>query len=449
MRSSSTAGVLVAAALLVPVAGAAQQDVLALSGGGATVDRTVAVVGDSVILASEIQEQILRLQAQGVELPNDPVAQDSLRRELLQSLITEQLVIQAAIQDTTLTVEESRIDDIVEEEVQRRMQAFGSEAAMREALSSQGMTMSTFREMIRSDARRQHLQNQFMARLEQRDRTVPVSEEELRAFFEENRDRLGPREASVTFEQIILRPTPADSARDEARARAEDVLEMLRTGEGTFDELAREYSEDPGTRDEGGDLGFFRRGQMVPAFEEVAFSLREGETSGIVETPFGFHIIRVERIRSGERRARHILIRSQIGEEDIERARVLAEEVAQQLQDGVPFDSLQERYGDPEQPDSLTVPVNRLAQLPPGYEEALSDAEPGEVVGPVEWGPRERLSISVIRVEERREAGEYTYEDLLPRMRETLQRQKMLDQLIEDLRARSHVEIFDVAGVPR
>lgn len=428
------------AAILHPLPVPAQQQPLGLGQGEATVDRVAAIVGDSVILLSEIQERVLQLRAQGVELPDRPAGQDSLRNEILDQLVSEQLIIQAAVDDTTISVDDARIDEIVSQDLERRIQAFGNEPAMRSALAEQGMTMAIFREMLRSDARRQQLQNQFLARRQQRLSSIPVTEEEMRAFFDENRSLVGRRPASITFEQIVIQPTSADSARAEARAEAERVREMVLAGERSFEELAREFSQDPGTREQGGDLGFFRRGQMVPEFEDVVFSLREGAVSEVVETSFGFHIIRVERIRGAERRARHILIRPDLGDDDVERARVLARDLAGQLRRGASIDSLQAEYGDAQQPDSLTVPTGQLDQLPPGYDDALGGADPGDVLGPIEWGPRDRLNLAVVQVTDVRGEGDFTYEELRPQIRQSLQRQRLLERLIQELRDRYHVE---------
>src|SRR5690606_7857965 len=139
-------------------------------------------------------------------------------------------------------------------------------------------------------------------------RPPPVTEDEVRAYFEAQKEMLGRRPASLTFEQVVVAPRPSDSARTAARERALEILRELREG-ADFAALARRHSNDPGTREQGGDLGWFRRGDMVPQFDSAAFALRPGELSGVVESAFGFHIIRVDRVRGAERQARHILIR--------------------------------------------------------------------------------------------------------------------------------------------
>jgi len=430
--------------LVAPARGAGQEEGrqrLALTSGEELVDRVVAVVGDSIVLQSQVQERVLQLQAQGVDIPNDPEQRRAFRREIVENLVNEQLIVQAALRDTTIVVNEARVEDIVDEDIAQRSRSFGGESAMRQALNQQGMTLESFRSLLETDARRQQLQNQYLQKHRQQLPSVSVSESELREFFEENRARLGRRPATVSFEQVVLHPEPADSASEVARAEAEALLERVRANPDSFAALAEEYSDDPGTRSQGGDLGWFRRGQMVASFEDAVFSLREGQISDLVRTPFGFHIILVERVRSGERKARHILIQPESGGSDLDRARATAQSVADRLRDGASIDSLQAEYGDPAQPDSLTVPTDRLGDLPPGYREALSDAEPGEVVGPLEWGPQQRRNLAVVLVEDVQDEGDFSFEDVEPRIRQSVQQQKLMEELLSRLRERTHVEI--------
>lgn len=441
-RTVVLAGAVALHALVAAPANAQQPSASALAGEGGIVDRIVAVVGDSTVLASQLRDRIRQLGAQGVEIPEDPEARAALERDVLETLVNEQLIVQAALEDTTIAVDESRVDEIVSADLAERSQAFGGEAAMRSALREEGLSMSAFREMLRADARRQQLQNQYLQRQQQqRMSSVPVSEEEMRAFFEQNRARFGSRPASVTFEQVVLRPRAADSARAEARTEAERLLDMLREGEAEFEELAREYSDDPGTREEGGSLGWFRRGQMVRDFEDAVFSLREGQVSDVVETRFGFHIIRVDRVRGAERRARHILIRPEVSSESLDAVRVRAQDLQRRIEEGASMDSLQAEFDSEENPDSLTVPVDDLDQLPPGYADALEGADEGDVVGPVEWGSEGQRSVAVVKVTGRREAGEVGFEDVRSQIQQRLQQEKLLERLFEDLRERTYVDI--------
>ncbi|MFO7695307.1 MAG: peptidylprolyl isomerase [Vicinamibacterales bacterium] len=131
------------------------------------------------------------------------------------------------------------------------------------------------------------------------DPKIAVSEADVKTFYEQNKPRFR-QEDSVHASHILIRtPEQADAAaKAKAKTQADDLLAQLKKG-ADFAGLAKKYSQDPGSAPNGGDLGFFSKGRMVPAFEEAAFGLKPGQTSGVVETPFGYHIIRVSETKAG------------------------------------------------------------------------------------------------------------------------------------------------------
>jgi peptidyl-prolyl cis-trans isomerase D len=169
-------------------------------------------------------------------------------------------------------------------------------------------------------------------------------DEEVRALYDARRDQYDVPE-QVRARHVLLRvprdASPEQTAEVEARARA--LLERIRGGE-DFAAVAAEASEDPGSKDQGGDLGFFPRGRMVPAFEEAAFSLAPGEVSDLVRSDFGFHIIRVEEHRDAEQRP-YESVREELARELLAReaaqagARATAERLAAAIRDGASLES--------------------------------------------------------------------------------------------------------------
>lgn len=146
-------------------------------------------------------------------------------------------------------------------------------------------------------------------------REAAVSDEDLRRHYEQNLARFTvPEQRRASHILVRAERDAAAEARAQARTRAEALLAQARANPARFAELARAHSEDPGSAAAGGDLDWFGRGAMVPAFEQAAFALAAGQVSDIVETDFGFHIIRLDAVRGGERRPFEA-VRAELAEE--------------------------------------------------------------------------------------------------------------------------------------
>ena len=430
-------GWLALAPLLFPAPASAQQP-----GAAEVVDGIVAIAGDSVILRSEVQERLLQMRASGAPMPEDPAGVMRLQDEIVESLVNEQLLLQAAQSDTTIVVSDEELEAIVQEDFDERVQNVGGMGQFMALLGEQGLNLTSYREMLKEQARRQRLQSLWVGRRRADIGPVVVTEAEVREFVDAQRDQLPKRPASITFRQVLVRTEPSDSTREAARLEAERLLGLINEGE-DFEELARRYSQDPSSRAQGGDLGWFPRGRMVQEFEEAAFAMfREGQLSDVVETDFGAHIIRVDRISLGERKARHILITAEANQGDEETARALADEVLERARAGESMRALHEEHGYNAQPplDSLEIFTPQLGSLPPGYVSAIGSAADGDVVGPIEFDDRGKV-FAVVKVLQTRPEGDYTYDDLRTRVEDQLRESKVLDEIIAELRARAHVEL--------
>jgi len=401
------------------------------------VDRVIAVVGDTVLLLSDVQEELQQLEAGG-QLPQDPQQREAVARQMVETRVSDLLLLTAARRQG-VEVRNEEVNEVVEQTLNSVRRQFPNEAAFNAALAQWGRTLDQYRAELFEQQRNQLLIQQFVAqRLRNRSRPL-VSEEQVARAFQAQREALGTRPATVSLQQVIVSPTPSAEARARARATAEDVLRQLNEG-GEFAVLARRYSEDPGSREHGGDLGWFRRGRMVRTFEDMAFSLRPGQISPIVETEFGYHIIRLDRVRGGERQARHILIRAELTEADVRRAHERADSVKTAIRGGASAVNLARQYNTPDGEMEVTrIPLDRL---PPTYEEAIRGVPTGELVGPIELEGATGSRWAVVRVTGRTEAGPYTLDDVRETLRTRLQEQQMVLQLVDDLRNEIHVVVM-------
>ncbi len=409
-----------------------------------TVDRIVAVVGDIPIPATRVDEEVNVRRQQGVEVPTDPEALARFRREVLDAIIEQELLIQAALRDTAVVVSEQDLQQAVEQGLREIRNQFTTELDYSRELRNVGFdSPEDYRLWYTEQKRRELLQQQLFNVLRDRGdiRPVPPTEAELRQYFDETKPRHPKRPATVSFRQIVVAVEADSAAWEAARLLADSVYRLASDTPDDFAVLARRFTDDPGSREQGGDLGYFRRGQMVPEFDAVAFRMRPGQVSPAIRTPFGYHIIKVERVEPAEIQARHILIAPEIMDDDVARGRALAEGVAQQLLDGAPFDSLARVFHD--RLEQSLIEDQPRDQLPPAYRDALAGAEAGDIVGPFQVDAPEgrppKFAVNVL--EDVRPGGEYTFEDLRDRLRSTLSQERAFQRYIERLKEKTYVVV--------
>jgi len=406
------------------------------------VDRVLAVVGNRPILASQVEEEIFSREAQGGKLPDTPEAMQAARRQIVASIIDEELLVQQAQRDTAIKVTDEEIASGVEEQVRKVRGNFTSEVDYKAELQRAGFqTPEEYRRWLSDQQRRAAFQNRLIEKLrgEGKLKTVAPTEKEMRQFFEEQKASLGTRPATLSFRQIVISPKPTDEAKAVTKARADSIVLELRRG-ADFATAARRFSQDPGSKDQGGSLNWFRRGVMVPEFERVAFMLKPGVVSDPVESPFGYHIIQVERAQPAEVQARHILLVPEIDSARVKSARSLADSAAKALAAGASFDSLQRLHHDPSaEREAENVPVTKL---PENYAKVIGQADAGTVL-PVFTlpAPGGRDQFAVLQVTGRRPEGEVKYEDVRDRIRDQLGQQLAIRRYLDRLRKATYVEI--------
>jgi peptidyl-prolyl cis-trans isomerase C len=178
-------------------------------------------------------------------------------------------------------------DAEIEAQLAQVRKQFPSETVFNEALKQQNKTVDMLKSEARNSMAIQKMLEQALAG------KVAVTPKQAQDFYDKNPDQFKRPEQVRASHILISVPQGADGpTKDAARKRAEGVLKQVKAG-GDFAALAKEHSQDPGSAINGGDLGLFQRGQMVPPFDQAAFTLKPGSTSDLVETQFGYHIIRV------------------------------------------------------------------------------------------------------------------------------------------------------------
>src|SRR5216110_2437031 len=406
------------------------------------VDRIVAIVGSKPILASQVEEQLVLAQAQGMKIPTDSAGRDATRRQVLRQMVDEELIVQQAERDTTIKVTDQEVQDQVEQTVQNVRKQFSSTPEFQAQLrAAQFQTEEEWRRWLADQQRRSILQQRLLDQLRQKGklRPIPPTNAQMRQFWEENRTQQPKRPAAISFRQIVVTAQADSGAKARARQLAESLVVVLRHG-ASFADVAKKYSADSTSREQGGELGWFRRGPMVKQFEDVAFRLRPGTISDVVPTEFGYHIIQVERAQPAEVLARHILIRPTISAAQLAIAKRLADSVHTALARGAPFDSLARLYADPNEPklaDALPV-----SQLPPDYEKVVGpDTVPGlKPVFEVGAGSA-RPRFVVFELVKRLPEGELSFDEVKDRIRDGLAQQLAVKHYLDLLRRTTYVDV--------
>ncbi len=407
-----------------------------------TVDRIVAVVGDTAVLFSEIIESIVQLGAQGQEVPEIGTPEfDALAAVTLTNLVDSRILLQKA-KETDINVPQEQLDGETDRRFREIRNSFPSATEFQDAVAKSGRSLVQYRQWLRGQVRSQMMIDEFVRANRENLPPVTVTDEEIQQYFDENlSDQTRP--ASISFEQVVIEPKPGDTARDSSLALADQVLEELRDGK-DFQIAARQYSMDMSNRDQGGDLGWIQRSALVPAFADAAWAARTGQPVGPIATRFGYHIIRVDNVRGGERKIRHILIQPVIDETDFRRTGELAIAIADSIREGADVKVMADRYGVREVPVRFPeIPYDQVGQFGEAYAQALANPIPGSVVGPfqTEGFIPGRPVFAVVRITGYQSEGSWKLEDIREQIRENLLYEKGYVQFLDELRDEVYVDV--------
>ena len=407
------------------------------------IDKVIAVVGTKPIMWSEVQEYINYQRQQGAKIPEDSVEFVSYARAVISDLVDQEVLI-ATAKTYKIEVTDAEVLAQVEGEMKKIRDQFKTEQEYRDALKTEGFGNVDELRRVRVDrAKREIFQQRAIDSLKAKGRmpSVAISEAEISEAFAKAKDRLPKRPATVTFRQIIVSPKPTEVSRKATLAKMDSLRNEILKG-ADFEVVAKRESMDPGSRELGGDLGWNRRGAMVPAFDQMMFALNPNVISPIVETGFGAHIIRVDRIRPAEVKARHILLRWNLDSTDVSRARGEADSVLTAWKKGASFDSLVTKHHDEAELRLMADPVPRDS-LPPEYREAIKDKKSGEYAGPfLIPNPQNGLSkVVILQLTSAEEGGDMKISDIRERIRSQLVQEKTARRILDQLRKELYVSI--------
>lgn len=299
------------------------------------VDKVVATVGGEFILLSELEAQFAMMEdQQGVLAPE-------ARCSILDQLLAGRLLLNQSKLDS-IEVSDGEIEDQLDARIERILSYMNNDISQFE--DYYGQTVNEVKETFREDLRNQLLVERMRAQIISE---VKVTPSEVKKFFASiPRDSLPYFSAEVEVGEIVYKPTISKEERERSIKQLENIRQRIVEGGEDFAELAQKFSDDGSAR-VGGDLGWSKRGKFVQEFEAAAYKLEENEISPVVESQFGFHLLQLLERRGNSIHVRHILIKPEITDADIERARVHLDSVRQLIaSDSISFSKAVKDFSD-------------------------------------------------------------------------------------------------------
>ncbi len=400
-------------------------------------DRIVAVVDDKIILQSELNQFSYQTAFQlGIDPRRDKEKFAALEKEALNNLVNQKVMLTKA-QEDSITVDDRQVDQLLDERIKSMVDQLGSEEKVEEYF---GQSLRKIRRTFRTD-----IADALMVRtLQQKKmRELKVSRREVEQFYQAYKDSLPTIKASAKLSHILLNVQPGEVAANAAREKLEGLLKRIRGGE-DFAKLAGEYSQDPGSMKRGGELGFIQRGDFVREFEEVAFALKPGEISDIVQTQFGFHILQLIDRRGEKINVRHILLRVATTAEDEARVRAKADSLLTDIKSGkIKFEDAAKQYSTDKTTNEKGGDLGwfELDQLQvAAFREAARTLSPGEISEPL----KTEFGFHLVRLDERREPRKYTLTEDWAQIEEMAMQHKGETEMrawVESLKKKMYVRI--------
>lgn len=406
-------------------------------------DKIVAILGESIVLNSDVDGQYAQYLAQGYK------DDGQLKCQILETILSQKMLQNQAKIDS-LEISEQQVED----ELNRRVKYFLSQIGSQEKLEQFiGKSILEFKDELREDVRAvimaQTMQQQITSK-------VSVTPNEIKKFYEEiPRDSLPFFNKEVQIGVIVKKPSISAKAKQEAKDKLEALRARVANGE-DFATLAILYSQD-GSAKSGGELGFVGRGELVKAFEAVAFKLKPGELSSIVETEFGFHIVQLVERRGEQVNVRHILIKVNYDYADVLAAKRVLDSVYNLiLTENISFADAALKFSDDEstknnggmmlnpQDGSTKIPSD---QVDPSIYFQLENMKVGEVASPSSFKiPTGEQAYRIVKLLSKTEPHQANLKDDYQKIQQaalTSKQNKEVEAWFKKRRAQTYIRIND------
>jgi peptidyl-prolyl cis-trans isomerase SurA len=274
------------------------------------VDGVAAIVGENIILYSEMNQYAFELAQQNqIDINKNPAAFAAIQQQALKDLVNSKILILQAEADS-IEINERNVEMTVDQQMAQYIQMAGSEEVLEMYFDT---PIKNIREMIYERVKSSMISQQLR---QEKFSKIKISRPEVIEFYKTNRDSLPDLPERIDIDHILITEKPSPQSKQNTLDMIEEIRNEIIKGNLSFEDAAFQYSQDPGSAEDGGDLGFVPKGTFVPEFEKAAFALKPGEISEPIETQFGYHVIQSLETRGELIHARHILFSIQTTDED-------------------------------------------------------------------------------------------------------------------------------------
>lgn len=399
-------------------------------------DKIIAIVGNDVILQSDLNFQLYSyMQQNNIKELSDEVVQN-----VFQGIVTEKLMLAKADQDSII-VTADEVNKQVEGRIKEMVNQFGSEKNVEDAY---GLTIPKIKNLLKEQTER----NIKVNRVKQQKfgYGINVTKPEVIKFYDDYKDSLPAVPETFELSQIVRIPKITEDAKFMARDKAEKILDSVKSG-ADFSELAKRNSDDSLSAIQGGNLGKSKKGSFVKEFEDAAFLLKPGEVSGIVETEFGYHIIKLIDKSGDFITCQHILVKfPRLEAADFTEINFL-KDLRDKINSGqITFNKAAVEYSqEPKSAaDSGYIGKVSVINLDPMEVAAIKDLSTGQLSDPVKVGDDRYYGYYMYQLKERIPEHKATLESdytLLQQYAQRYKEQKMLGEWLEELKKTIYIDI--------
>lgn len=396
--------------------------------GRSKVDGVIAVVGDFIVLDSDIDMMFRELQAQNVPI------KEVTRCELLGKLMEDKLYAHHAIQDSII-VSDAEVNETMNKQIDYFVEKLGSEQQMVTYFKKK--SIDAFRTELSEMIKNQKLTEQMQKKIIE---GVQITPEEVKQYFSAfKKEDLPIFGAEMEVAQIVIKPLISQAEKQKVIDKLKALKKEIQDGS-SFYSKAVLYSEDRASGASGGFMKMNRKSQFVKEFKEAAFSLAEGEISDPIETEFGFHLIYVEKIRGQELDVRHILMSPKVTPEALQKAKEKAEMIRTKIVNGeISFaDAARSESDEKETRNNGGLLINpktfnnrfELTKLPPEIYNNISDLKDKEVSKPIrDVGERGEQTYKLMMVTDRFDEHTADYAKDYTKIKELALREKQRKEI--------------------